>query len=390
MGQSTGSGFLCFDPEIQIGVRGIPCATANPDFPVIGISPCDDYVEQVDGITTFTALDQNGLIPDFQLGTFWYFSVRKINTDYLSTCNFQFFVNISTCPPNQVALGVDTVCFPTTTINTGSWVNIAATTADTLIYVVNFATDQALVNIIVNSTTIATASASWGFALAFADSDRCWGSSDLNNQIIVSCVAVPAGNFYIALESVFAIGASSIIVSPSQCPTGFSGLNCANPLVAFNPSQTYSGTIPPFNSSYLFTPQTVFYYDFVVNSSLYLNITMNNSTGLGNLVMRKGSFPYMDIIASGTGGEGVFFAEVEPFPAGILFNFGDSYVGGRYYWSIANTDPSKPMTYQMTTINGGTSTTGGAATGASTTSKSDARALVIPVFLLACLIAALL
>lgn len=93
---SPTNGFACFDPEIQIGIRGIPCATANPDFPVIGISPCDDYNEQIDGTTTFSSLDFDLAIPDYQLGTYWYFSLRKINTDFASTCNFEFFVNVST------------------------------------------------------------------------------------------------------------------------------------------------------------------------------------------------------------------------------------------------------------------------------------------------------
>lgn len=372
----------CLDPEVQIGIRGIPCATANPDFPVLGISPCDDYNEQSSDVMQeffgFQVLDSGG-IPDFAVGTYWYFSLRKENTDFGSSCNFNFSVTITTCASaSQVALASSgtSLCYTPQSLTVGTPFTVTDVSV-TRIFVVNFPADQQMVTVTLNTSQSVTLAGSWGFALAFNDNERCFAQTG-TNSVVMKCMAVPAGNFYIALENSAATASSAAITVTTQtCATGFSGINCLSKLVAFDATKTYNGTVGPFNTTLGIIPQVIFYTDFAINSSIELNITMVNTTGLGgNLVLRAGSFPYMDTssIVTGEGGEGEFFSEIESFPAGILFNFGDSYVGGRYYWSIANTDSSHSLGYEMTAISeSGTSSTGGSSTttgGTSATSGS--------------------
>jgi len=271
---------------------------------------------------------------------------------------------------------------------------VVADVSQTQIFVVNFPVDQQMVTVTLNTTEDVTLAGSWGFALAFTDNTRCSATTDtFINAVILQCMAVPAGNFYIALENDFALSSAGVIkVTTQSCATGFSGINCLNQLIAFDATKTYTGTVSAYNATVGLFPQVIFYTDFAINSSLELNITMDNTTGFGgNLVLRAGSFPYMDIggIVTDRGGEGVFFQEVEPFPAGILFNFGDSYVGGRYYWSIANTDPQHPMEYSMTSVSQ-TGTSSGSSTTAATSGKSAASSIAVPVLLLASILAGLI
>jgi len=415
---------ICSDPEIQIGSRGIPCAVANPDFPVIGISPCDDYAENEGGDNIFTGNSVEGGIEDFTIGTYWYLSIRKIDIEFALNCQFQVTTTISTCPTGQVGLGDDSpvVCLPLQPqiAANGTWFPVPALSTTTLIYSVNFATDQNLVRVTLNSTDFDSVSASWGIPLNFDDNFFCYSDTVSNGQIIVTCNAVPAGNFYIVLQNSLGTTSGFLQVTTTTCPTGFSGLSCASPLALFN-TTTVTGTVPAHTSGNF--PQDLFYFELVANTSVVWNITMTNTTGAsGQLVVRAGSFSYFDTL-TGTGGNGYIFQEFAPLPNALFFTPDDSYVGSKYYFSIVNTD-SIPLgyiitsTYQVVTTTTGSTATGvtstgsktttgstgstgatgattgatstGATTGAKVTTGSNANSLFAPILLLASLILALL
>jgi len=299
--------------------------------------------------------------------------IRKDDTtdDFQLACQYQITTTISVCPPGQVAISEGPpTCVPVNTISAnGTIFGIPATTTGLIIYAVNFATDQNVVNVTVESPDFDTLSGQSGYAINFDDNNFCFASENGNGQIFMTCNSVPAGPFYIVVDADgSATNPATISVVSSVCGAAFSGFNCGSPLYNFSSSPSFTGTIAP--STGTFFNQAIFFIDFAVNSSVSLNITVTNTAGDGVLVVRKGSFPYDDSL-DGTGGPGEIFDEVTDLPSALFFEPVDSYIGGRYYFSVVNTDDTVALSY-IVTSNGASTTSPTIGTASAATASATA------------------
>ncbi len=93
----------CSSPVALIsGGRGLPCGISPSFTQPLGISfliPCYNYLTLnfSTGNTTFLFGPEDNTakgISDFQVGTWWFFALRKNSIDYNATCDFDFTVTV--------------------------------------------------------------------------------------------------------------------------------------------------------------------------------------------------------------------------------------------------------------------------------------------------------
>jgi hypothetical protein len=436
----------CFDPILLVSAgRGQPCRVAPSDYPfgTDNLVPCDNYFSLdtfSSNVNLYGTADYDGSIDDMQVGSWWYISVGKDTSNYLDACTFTVIISYTACATNEVSTGFasSAQCIPTAAVPSyGTWFTAANVTDTTpLVYVATFATEQNWVTVEVNTTNDFEISGQWGFAQQYSDNFRCYTTISLGDAVM-TCYSVPAGPFYITLQSFNTEGGSTVMkVTGNTCAAGTSGIKCGATAIAFNTSSTYTRSLAPTNGVEDIIDE--YYIDLPANTSSFINVTVSalGGTSSGVLVYKKDAFAYDSSgTSSGSTSDGFLYSNdrQDILPAGLYLRPEDTWSGGRYYFAIVNIDFSTYFNYTLSaksgtssssaTITGltaatgtsatatgtsatgtgatGTSATGTAATGTSksttgtgsTTGKATtgaASSVIVPAFLMVAMMLALL
>jgi hypothetical protein len=180
-------------------------------------------------------------------------------------------------------------------------------------------------------------------------------------------------------------------VNTKVCDMASAGYNCSSILV--NAATLVAGTsltLPAYSAGAgsLLYPAQYYYWDVVNGTSVESNFTVTVTAGSGYIVYRRNAFPGYDSTYYQTSYD---YTSVSTGSESIALTWGDTWVGGRFYVVVMNTQSTAPMTVTLASASATISSGGATATDASSsTTEGAASAIVAPLALIALLIAALL
>jgi len=216
----------------------------------------------------------------------------------------------------------------------------------------------------------------------------------LADPIDLYCHFPEEGWFYFAFNFYYSFSAGDSIgfvfnVDTKVCDTTSGGYNCSSMLTSTATlAAGTSITLPAYTSGSgsLLYPAQYFYFDNVNGTSVDANVTITVTSGSGYIVYRRNAFPGYDSTYYQTSND---YTSISTGSESIALNWGDTWVGGRFYVVVMNTQSTAPLTVTVASASQSVSS-GGSATDASTSTTGAAAAIVAPLFLIALLIAALL
>jgi len=356
---------VCQDPMLHVGVRGLPCNLVSGDYPSSSIVPCSEYWRVNVSSTIFLDPSSSLSIRDQAYGTWWYLGFRKASDDFNKDCKYNAVVNITTCPAGQMSVAFQTespgFCAPVQAIQPSAVysVNVNSTTSSA-VYELNFNTPQDV--LFLNYTIVDSGVSPYisliflgqeGFANSYVD-QRCEASSSVDGvgiQQNMTCYGLPAGPYYITAQNLGANSLSGYLsVTTSSCPTGFSGIDCASPVIAYSVNSTIESSLSCPNGAAFGAMN--YYIDFPENSTGDLNITVTSTNRTAYLIYKKDSLPLDDIGNSlGSVGNGWIFSDRVQIHGGasvtLYLRSEDILVGGRYYFSVVNEDSNHVVNYTI-------------------------------------------
>jgi len=216
-----------------------------------------------------------------------------------------------------------------------------------------------------------------------------------SDPIDLYCHFPEEGWFYFAFRFYYTFNAGDSIgfvfnVDTKVCDTASAGYNCSSTLTSTATlAAGTSITLPAYvsGSGSLLYPAQYFYFDNMNGTSVESNVTITVTSGSGYIVYRRDAFPGYDSAYYQTSYD---YTSISTGSESMALTWGDTWVGGRFYVVVMNTQSTAPLTVTVASASQ-TVSSGGSATDASTsTTTGAAAAIVAPLFLIALLIAALL
>jgi len=217
-----------------------------------------------------------------------------------------------------------------------------------------------------------------------------------SDPIDLWCHFPEEGWFYFAFRFYYSFTAGDSIgfvfnINTKVCDAATAGYNCTSVLTsAMTLTAGTSLTLPAYSSGAgsLLYPAQYFYWDNVNGTSTEANFTVTVTSGSGYIVYRRNAFPGYDSAYYQTSND---YTSISTGSESIALNWGDTWVGGRFYVVVMNTQSSAPLTVTLASASATVSSGGGSGTtDASSSTTSGAAAIFAPLALIALLIAALL
>jgi hypothetical protein len=219
----------------------------------------------------------------------------------------------------------------------------------------------------------------------------------VSDPIDLYCHFPVEGWFYFAFNFYYTFAQGEYItfnytVDIKVCDSTTAGYNCSSTLTSA-PSLTagQSITLPAYTAGAgtLLYPAQYFYLDNANGTSVYANFTVTVTSGSGYIVYRRDAFPGYDTPYYQTS---VDYTSITTGSETFALTWSDTWVGGRFYVVVMNTQSSGPLTVTLAATAAESTTGSGSTTDASssTTDASGAAAIFAPLALIALLIAAIL
>jgi hypothetical protein len=224
---------------------------------------------------------------------------------------------------------------------------------------------------------------------------HCYESGGISTDPIdLWCHFPEEGWFYFAFRFYYSFSMGDSIgfvfnVDVKVCDTMSAGYNCSSVLTPVSGlTAGQSITLPAYTSGAgsLMYPAQYFYFDNMNGTSVNANFTVTVTTGSAYLVYRRNGFPGYDSTYYQTSAD---YTSVSTGSESFALTWEDTWVGGRFYFVVMNTQSTGPVTVTLASASA-TVSSGSGTTDMSTSTTGAAAAIVAPLFLIALLIAALL
>jgi len=375
------------------GGRGLPCGIPDGAPETFGLTPCLNYdfldFEFEGNIFLFGTGDSDQ-IADMQVGTWWFFALRKSTGVPDEVCSYDFVVTYTTCASDQVGIGSefedDFACIPAITgapLNT--WFEtVQVNTTNSVVYQVSIPEEVNWLFVEVNTTDDGFFAIGQASVVNVLSSD-CETDGNVDNQYTFTCFSIPAGNFFISLQTDNGDTNFKYLmrITTHTCSNTTSGVQCGSALIAFNSNNVYTRTL---GTSVNQESADVYYIDVPVNSTSAWNITFNSisDSATGSVTYKKGAFAFDFADLTEQSG---FLYETDTLefffddPITLYLSNEDLYEGGRFYFTVTNLDSTDgdglvlnyTVTVQEVIVTTTTAATT-AATAAATTARTSATA----------------